>query len=219
MVRQKIPEYIKRRLYAESIGRCMNPKCQRELLRNNGDIFESAHIISYSETKDNSFDNLVILCPNCHTDYDKNKAFTSEELRSWKTIREKEIKRIFGKKYENFEDMQNAVTPLLYENKLIYEKYYLGNNKILWDKMENKLLINNRKIKEIFINNFHLIQRHNEDSYSNLHYVNEFLLHVEEFESTRQEKEKMRGVFFQKKYYLYLALIQLMILYLHVQNL
>lgn len=44
MSRETITENVKRRLYAESMGRCMNPNCQRELLQGSGDIIEKAHI-------------------------------------------------------------------------------------------------------------------------------------------------------------------------------
>ena len=81
---RNIEETVKRRLYAESMGRCMNPNCQRELFSKIGDIIEKAHIDPYCETADNSFENLVILCPSCHTDFDKNHAFTPEEVLDWK---------------------------------------------------------------------------------------------------------------------------------------
>ena len=84
-----IDENVKRRLYAESMGRCMNPSCQRELLCENGDIIERAHIEPYCETADNKFENLVLLCPSCHTNFDKNHAFTQEEVLGWKkTLKE-----------------------------------------------------------------------------------------------------------------------------------
>lgn len=101
-----IDEYVKRKLYAESMGRCMNPKCQRELFRENGDIIERAHIDPYCETADNTFENLVLLCPNCHTDFDKNHAFTPEEVLGWKKIRNEEFERIFRKKYTTFEELK-----------------------------------------------------------------------------------------------------------------
>ena len=75
-----IDESVKRKLYAESMGRCMNPNCQRELFCKNGDIIEKAHIDPYCKTADNSFENLILLCPSCHTDFDKNHAFTPEEV-------------------------------------------------------------------------------------------------------------------------------------------
>lgn len=81
MSRENIDENTKRRLYAESMGRCMNPDCQIELFKEKGDIIEKAHIVPYCETADNAYENLVVLCPNCHTDFDKNHAFTPEQVK------------------------------------------------------------------------------------------------------------------------------------------
>ena len=118
-----IEKDIKRRLYAESMGRCMNPSCQRELFCKNGDIIEKAHIDPYCKTADNSFENLVVLCPNCHTDFDKNEAFAPEEILDWKKIRREELERFFRKKYATFEELKKEVVPLLMENKTIFENY------------------------------------------------------------------------------------------------
>lgn len=196
MVSRYIDEAIKRKLYAESMGRCMNPSCRRELFCKNGDIIEKAHIDPYCETADNSFDNLVLLCPNCHTEFDKNHAFTPEEVLGWKNTRREELKRFFSKKYETFEDLKREVVPILRENKAIYERYYLKDNRTLWDKFEYKILVNNRKLKSIFLANIRLIQRHREKSYSNLSYIESFMVHVDEFEATRTEKEKSREILF-----------------------
>ena len=35
-----IAEDVRKRLYAESLGRCMNPACQKKLFSGNGDIIE-----------------------------------------------------------------------------------------------------------------------------------------------------------------------------------
>ena len=196
MVSRYIDEAVKRKLYAESMGRCMNPSCQRELFCKNGDIMEKAHIDPYCETADNSFDNLILLCPNCHTKFDKNHAFPSEEVLGWKETRRKELERFFGKKFESFEELKKEVVPLLQENKIIYERYYLSDNRSLWDKFESKVLVNNRKLKELFLTNVDLIQRHRDKSYSNLAYVQSFIAHVDEFEATRTEKEKNREILF-----------------------
>ena len=128
MSRDSISVDVKRKLYAESMGRCMNPNCQVDLFGFDGDIIEKAHIDPYCKTADNSFDNLVVLCPNCHTNFDKNSAFTPEEVLGWKKIRQEEIKKIFCKRYDTFAELQNDIVPLLEENKSIYENYYLGNN-------------------------------------------------------------------------------------------
>lgn len=195
MTSRYICETVKRKLYAESMGRCMNPNCQRELFSINGDIIERAHIDSYHSTKDNSFENLVLLCPNCHTEFDKNHAFKPEEILTWKKIRQEEQKKFFSKKFKTFEELKNEVVPILQENKTFYEKYYLNNNKILWDKFEGKILVNNRKLKELFLANINLIQHHQEKSYSNKTYIQSFIAHIDEFESTRTA-EKCREILF-----------------------
>lgn len=84
MSRKEISENVKRRLYAECMGRCMNPNCQALLFVENGDNIEKAHIDLYSNSADNSFENLVVLCPTCHNNFDKNHLYTPEEVLNWK---------------------------------------------------------------------------------------------------------------------------------------
>ena len=55
MSRKAISENVKRRLWSESMGRCMNPDCKEELFINNNDIMEKAHIGAYYKTEDNSY--------------------------------------------------------------------------------------------------------------------------------------------------------------------
>ena len=121
MSRIKIDRLVERRLYSEAMGRCMNPNCQVELFINDGDMIEKAHIDPYCETKDNAFENLVILCPNCHTNFDKNHLFTEEQIREWKRIRQEENDRFFSKKFSTFNELQREVVPLLLDNKSIFE--------------------------------------------------------------------------------------------------
>lgn len=191
-----IDENVQRRLYAESMGRCMNPNCKCRLFSEQGDIIEKAHIDPYCETADNSFENLVVLCPNCHTNFDKNHAFSSEEVLNWKKIRREELERFFNKKYATFEELKKEVVPLLLENKMIFENYYKKNNRKLWDKFEPTLLVNNKKLKMLFEANLNLFQHHQQKSYSNLAYIQLFIAHVDEFETTRLDEEKSREIFF-----------------------
>lgn len=191
-----VEETVKRRLYSESMGRCMNPACQQELFCKNGDMIEKAHIDPYCETADNSLENLVLLCPNCHTNFDKNKAFEPEEVLGWKRIRKEELEKFFGKRYETFSDLKAIAAPLLERNHEIYQHYYLGNKKELWDKFEFELLSNNRKLKELFSANLNLFQKNTNKSYSNVDYVRSFLSHVDEFEISRAHSEKIRQVLF-----------------------
>lgn len=191
-----IDENVKRRLYAESIGYCMNPNCRCNLFAGTGDIIEKAHIDPYCKTADNSFENLVLLCPNCHTNFDKNNAFTPQEILSWKKTRQEELKNFFEKKFTTFEELEAAVVPLLMENKTIYENYYKKNNKKLWDKFEPVILINNRKLKLLLKTNLNLIQKQQEEWYSNLASIHLFMAHIEEFEATRGDDEKNREILF-----------------------
>ena len=191
-----IDENVKRRLYAESMGYCMNPNCRCNLFAGTGDIIEKAHIDPYCKTADNSFDNLVLLCPNCHTNFDKNNAFTPQEILSWKKTRQEELKNFFEKKFTTFEELEAAVVPLLMENKTIYENYYKKNNKKLWDKFEPVILINNRKLKLLLKTNLNLIQKQQEEWYSNLVSIHLFMAHIEEFEATRGYDEKNREILF-----------------------
>ena len=191
-----IDENVKRRLYAESMGYCMNPNCRCNLFAGTGDIIEKAHIDPYCKTADNSFENLVLLCPNCHTNFDKNNAFPPQEVLSWKKTRQKELKNFFEKKFTTFEELEAAVVPLLMENRTIYENYYKKNNKKLWDKFEPVILINNRKLKLLLKANLNLIQKQQEEWYSNLASIHLFMAHIEEFEATRGDDEKNREILF-----------------------
>lgn len=195
MDRDGISINVQRRIYAESMGRCMNPECQLELFINDGDIMEKAHIVPYCKTADNSYENLVVLCPSCHEKYDKLSLFSAEEVKSWKQLRNEEVKRFFCTKYKTFDELKEKVVPLLLENKTIYENYYLTDNKKLWDKFESKILINNKKLKLMFQRNQRLFQDYYE-GYSNLEYIHKFIAHTNEFENTRTDNEKMRQILF-----------------------
>jgi hypothetical protein len=64
--REPIPAAIKRSVLVEAGHRCAIPTCRATTT-------EIAHIIPWSETHDHSFENLIALCPNCHTRFDKNE--------------------------------------------------------------------------------------------------------------------------------------------------
>lgn len=88
---------------------------------------------------------------------------------------------------------------MLCENKTIYENYYLSGNKDLWDKFEFKILVNNRKLKNILLNNLALIQDYGDKDNSNLNLVQLFLVHIDEFEHSRLDEEKKRQILFPRK--------------------
>lgn len=55
------------------------------------------------------------------------------------------------------------------ENKNIYENYYWGDKKALWEQFEFQIVSNNEKLKIIFQNNLSLFQNHPTKEYSNVY--------------------------------------------------
>lgn len=194
--RKPISAHVERRLWAESAGKCMNPDCRADLFISNGDIAERAHIVPYCESAENTFDNLILICPNCHTNFDKNSAFTADEVREWKSIRHAEIDRVFGKTFSSFDDLRKEASPLLARNKSIYENYYMKDKRRLWDVFEKEIIVNNRKLCTMFESNLCLFQNHKDNSFSNQAAVRDFIDHAKEFETTRDETERQRSILF-----------------------
>jgi hypothetical protein len=64
--RPSIPPETKRRILMEAGYRCAVPTCRFP-------ITENAHIVSWADSKDHSYENLVALCPNCHAMYDSGR--------------------------------------------------------------------------------------------------------------------------------------------------
>lgn len=61
--RDPIPAGVKRAVLVEAGHRCAIPTCRQTPT-------EFAHIVPWADTHDNSFENLIALCPNCLTRYD-----------------------------------------------------------------------------------------------------------------------------------------------------
>ena len=199
MNRKAIAENVKRRLWAESMGRCMNPDCRAELFIMNSDIMEKAHIGAYYETEDNSYENLIVLCPNCHKKFDKTGFINENIVKQWKEIRRNELEKFFSVELTSFDQLKEKVVPVLSENYSIYKSYYLSGNKSLWDKFEPQILSNNEKLKLLFENNRNLFQQHSYKKYSNLELIQKFITHVDEFKITRDDGEKLREVLFPQE--------------------
>ena len=109
-----IDENVKRRLYAESMGYCMNPNCRCNLFAGTGDIIEKAHIDPYCKTADNSFWQFGLAVSKLSYKFCiKTMLFTPQEILSWKKTRQEELKNFFEKKFTTFEELEAAVVPLL----------------------------------------------------------------------------------------------------------
>ena len=62
--RPAIPTKIKRAVLVEAGHRCAIPTCRQTPI-------ELAHITPWSKVKEHTFDNLIALCPTCHTRFDR----------------------------------------------------------------------------------------------------------------------------------------------------
>jgi hypothetical protein len=139
--RKAIAAPTRLRLFAEASGHCQKPDCLDALfpVEMGGDkhIAEMAHVIPHgsvgprhedrpTEPFDaNSFDNLILLCPTCHTKIDKDPdAYPRNVLLDWKrshfsNLALKQGIRVYGGRSQ----VREAVVKILDENQAIWEKY------------------------------------------------------------------------------------------------
>lgn len=64
--RPVIPTEVKRRILMEAGYRCAIPTCRFPITVN-------AHIVSWADSKNQSYENLIALCPNCHLMFDSGR--------------------------------------------------------------------------------------------------------------------------------------------------
>ncbi|MBZ0296337.1 MAG: HNH endonuclease [Anaerolineae bacterium] len=76
MSRINIPRQLAREVLLEAGHRCAIPTCRSTPV-------EIAHIKPYAEVKEHKFDNLIALCPNCHSRHHKGE-IDRKSLRQYK---------------------------------------------------------------------------------------------------------------------------------------
>ena len=139
--RKAIPTEIKLRLFADSAGHCQNPDCLQPLYpaEIGGDIHiaEMAHVIPHGEKgprheerpaegfEAESFENLILLCPTCHTVIDKAPdGYSRSTLLDWKNKHLVTLANSQGiKAYEDRNQVREAVVTATAENKAIWKEY------------------------------------------------------------------------------------------------
>ena len=198
--RPAVPRNIERRLWAEAIGHCMNPGCQAELIDNGSNIGEMAHIRTHADGGDVSFENLILLCGNCHTQTDHNRTeATVGCLQEWKKNRNIEIEGRFAKHYASFEKLKESVTPILKRNGQIFDSYgptegpHIAERYKLWLKFEGEIVSNNRRLELILTKNKNLLPQENQEI------VDQFVTHAREFRVTRDDNQTLRVCLFPQK--------------------
>ncbi len=70
---------VKKLVLHESAYKCANPRCRHPL------TLEIHHLLYVSEGGGSSADNLLPLCPNCHSEHHKS-IIPTESLRAWKML-------------------------------------------------------------------------------------------------------------------------------------
>jgi len=163
----------KLRLFADSGGYCSNPSCLAELFVDTDDevihVGEIAHVISAGDSgpradtrttaEDRSqYDNLILLCPTCHTIVDKaESSYPVDLLLTWKRNHKQVKDEAFGSRmYESRQEARKALDPMLRENQFIFSTYGPMTDERfnpestlprLWRrKIRTKIIPNNRKI-------------------------------------------------------------------------
>ena len=193
-----------RRLFASSGGFCQNPQCLQPLFVDAGDknitIGELAHIFSaidngprtnadLTDEQRGHFDNIILLCANCHTTIDKaEEHFTDEIIRSWKNGHIDKINATFGvKTYDNRESVRQELEKYFRENNTIFVTYgptqensvdpENPNAEVWLRKVQSHILPNNRKVQRLVEQNYHLMSEAEKNVFSKL------CVHIDDFES------------------------------------
>ncbi|MET3606881.1 hypothetical protein ABIC74_000723 [Mucilaginibacter rubeus] len=104
------------------------------------------------------YDNLILLCPSCHTEIDKApQIFTQELIHNWKKNHKQRIVETIGiPKFDNRKEARNFLSGILRKNKIIFESLnpnlpYRENPEaeeaVVWKrKMVTQIIPNNQKI-------------------------------------------------------------------------
>ena len=195
--RPSVPRNVERLLWVESCGHCMNPECAEILIPDSTKkpIGEMAHIVPDSEGGDVSFDNLILLCSNCHIRYEPLKnPDIKETLRKWKRDAIGQNEARFSIKFDSFYFLRDAVKPLIEENYQIFKSYgpHTGTPEgyKLWQQFEQTLITNNAKLKLVFQKNIELLHKGNHKI------ITDFIAHANEFEVTRDGYDGVRHLLF-----------------------
>lgn len=194
----------KLRLFADSGGYCANPGCLAEIFvdldSNAVHVGEIAHVISAGDSgpradvettpeQRGQYENLILLCPRCHTIIDKaEENYPIDLLLSWKRNHRQIIADAFGTRaYDSRKEVREVIEPFLQENHVIFKEYgpmtddrfnpesALPNQWLR--KIRTKIIPNNRKILRLCdANLLHLTP----DEYA---LVEQFRQHVDDFEA------------------------------------
>lgn len=139
--RKAIPTGTRLRLFSGAAGFCQKPDCMEALFpaEMGGDkhIAEMAHVIPHGDAgprhedrpandfNPDAFENLILLCPTCHTKIDKDpEAYPRSILLDWKASHLGRLAHKQGiRAYDDRERARAAVADIMAENRAIWEKF------------------------------------------------------------------------------------------------
>lgn len=139
--RKHIPTETKLRLFAEAAGHCQRPHCLCPLFpaEMGGDkhIAEMAHVIPHGDEgprhderpdsafQTDSFENLILLCPTCHTIVDKDPdGYSRGTLLGWKISHLAVLAQMQGvRAYKERGEVRQAVLAMMAENNAIWSEF------------------------------------------------------------------------------------------------
>lgn len=139
--RKHISTDTKLRLFSEAAGYCQRPECLRPLfpaeMGGNKHIAEKAHVIPHGKTgprheempagdfEVDSFENLILLCPTCHTIIDKDPGgYSRGTLLSWKSNHLAALAHKQGiRTYDERGQVRDAIVAAMAENKAIWNEF------------------------------------------------------------------------------------------------
>lgn len=138
--RTRISEVARLELFSRAAGFCQAPSCLRDLFIDVGSgrihVGEMAHIIAAKKHGPRgtaeldlddraSFDNVVLLCPTCHTMVDKAPLeFPVEEVRRWKDRHVTCVRAAVGAQtYGTRAGARDVIAPLFRQNRQIHLAY------------------------------------------------------------------------------------------------
>lgn len=139
--RKHISTETKLRLFSEAAGHCQRRECLQPLFpaEMGGDkhIAEMAHVIPHGEMgprheerpvgefEADSFENLILLCPTCHTIIDKDPdGYSRGTLLGWKSDHLAALAHRQGiRAYDERGQVRDAVIAAMVENKAVWEEF------------------------------------------------------------------------------------------------
>jgi hypothetical protein len=174
--RKAIPLNLKLRLFSDSSGYCQKPDCLKALfpVEMGGDkhIGEMAHVIPHgrsgprheerpSKFDPDAFENLILLCPTCHTIVDKApEAYPQSLMLEWKRNHLNSLAQSQGiKTYKSRTEVRSSILIRLQENKAIWEAYApVDGSMYNCDPESMEALTWVRRMKSVILPNLYRIQ-------------------------------------------------------------